>query len=123
MEYVEYKIDKVRKFRLSLSAQKRIENHFKTSFAKINHENLRVNDLVYMIWACMNEKDRDEVSHDTFFDLLDETLTIKEVYQLFTQITEAAFGKNEETLPEVVIEDPEENGTGTKPFATLSDVV
>ena len=117
-KYVEKKIDRVRKFRLSMSAQKRIENHFTCAFGKVDHENLRAEDFSYMIYATLEQKDRDSLSEDDFFNLLDENMTLKEIYGLFQEITEAAFGKNE--IPVVEEVENSEDGIGTTPFGTLS---
>ena len=118
-KYVEYKIDKVRKFRLGLLAQKRIEEKFNCSFAQIDHEGLKIEDFAYMLWATLEQKDRDEVTPEKFMEILDENILLKDVYELFGKITEEAFGKN---LIPPIVEEPAENdefGTGTKQFKTL----
>jgi hypothetical protein len=122
--FIEKKIDKIRKFRLSLLAQKRIEDHFNCSFAKIDHENTRINDFAFMLWAILEQKDREELSPESFMEILDQHLRLEEVYKLFAEITEQAFGKNfiappvQQAIPEQE-EMEQENGIGMEPYKTL----
>jgi hypothetical protein len=120
-KYVEFKLDKVRNFRLSLLAQKRIEDHFKKAFFKIEHENLKIDDFANMIYFTMSDSDRKEIEKDKFLELLDENITLKEVHELFAKITEEAFGKNVIALPEQEIqpEEKENLGTGIEQYKTL----
>jgi hypothetical protein len=108
-----------------MMAQKRIEEKFKKPFAKIEHDNLTVDDFAFMLWATMEQSERDAILPSKFLEILDENATLKEIYGLFGKITEEAFGKNEEPPEEKeqipADEDEEETGTGTKQFKTLSD--
>lgn len=123
-KYIEFELDKIRHFRLGMMAQKRIEDHFKKPFAKIDPEEMKAEDFSYMLWATMQQKERDEIKPSEFIEIIDEHSTLKGIYELYKDITEEAFGKNEnppETpqIPEEV--DTEENGIGTKQYKTLSD--
>jgi hypothetical protein len=122
VKYVEFELDKVRHFRMGMMAQKRIEEKFKKPFAKIEHDNLTVDDFAFMLWATMEQSERESITPSQFLEVLDENATLKEIYGLFGKITEEAFGKNEQP-PEVeeILEEQEENGTGTKQYKTLSD--
>jgi hypothetical protein len=118
-KFVEKNINgRVYKFRLSMAAQSRIENYFNCAFAKMDHENLRAEDFARLIYLTLDIEERNKTTFETFFDLLDEHLSLKEIYKLFEEISTEAFGKNE--IPVVEEVDDVENGTGTKPFATLS---
>lgn len=121
--YVEKKIDKVRRFRMSMMAQKRIETHFKKPFGKIDQDNLLVDDYIFMLWACLEQKDRDELTEEKLLEIIDEKLKCpnKEVYELFTDIVMDGFGmeKNSQGIVEEE-ETVEENGTGKEPLKTLS---
>lgn len=128
--YIEFNLDKKRRFRMTMSAIKRIETKFKKAFAKIDHENLLVEDFMFVIWSCLEQSDRDEISPAQLLDLVDEYSSIQEVYILFKDIMESAFGKNEQRTAEEaeLIEMPEnlqeaENGNGEAQYKTLSDVV
>jgi hypothetical protein len=119
-KFVEFKIDKVRKFRLGMMAQKRIEDKFNKAFGKIDHENLRVEDFAFMIWSCLDQADREKTEPDQFLEILDENLSLKEIYELFGKITEAAFGKNVINPEPQMMEEPDiENGIGNGQYATL----
>jgi uncharacterized glyoxalase superfamily protein PhnB len=124
-KFIEKTLDVERKFRLNLAAQQRIEKKFKKPFAKINHEELTIEDFSFIIFATLSDEDRKEIAtSEKLIEILDEYMSLGDIQKLFIEIVEEAFGKNAqrtaEELPEV--EDPEENGTGMKQFQTLSDV-
>jgi len=124
MKFVEYQLDKVRKFRISLMSMSRIEKKFGKPFAKIDHPNLMMEDFVYLMWACLSQEDRNEIKESSdLMNLIDDHSDVKTMYQVFTEIINEGFGqveKNEETVPEV--EEEEATGTGEMPVRTLSDV-
>lgn len=120
--FIEKELDKTRSFKMSMLAQKRIEKHFKKPFAKIDQDNLMVDDYAVMLHACLSKEDREELKANDLLELLDENFNCKEVYDLFTEIIMDGFGmeKNDQRMAEEVEEQAEQNGAGNEPLKTLS---
>ena len=120
--FIEIELDKIRSFKMTMAAQKRIESHFKKPFAGIDQENLFVDDYVIMLHACLKKDDRDELNKNQLFEILDENLNCKEVYELFTKIIMEGFGieKDDPKPPEEEQEQEEQSGIGVEPYETLS---
>jgi hypothetical protein len=122
-KFIEFELDKVRKFRMNMSSIARIEKRFGCAFAKIEHTNLKVEDFAYLLWATLEQKDREEIKdYIDLLNIIDEYINIKEVYALFTEIMQEAFGKNEQT-PEIQndeeIPEEEETQDGENLYPTL----
>ena len=94
--YIEFKIDKIRKFRLDLKAQKRIEKLLEVrNYFKINIEEMTSDEIATLLWATMEDKEREAVDINKFMDILSDNLTIRQMHDLRRQLEEDAFGKNE----------------------------
>jgi hypothetical protein len=63
-KHVERKLDKIRKFRLSFMAQSRIEKNFGKPFGKIDMDELMAEDFAYILWATLEQADREKIDYN-----------------------------------------------------------
>lgn len=93
--YYPFKLDKIRNFRYGMKAISLIEKKLKKPVAKIDMENLTMEDAAVMIWAGLQHEDR-ELTPDKVMDLVDDYSDITTVMQAMGEAFQGAFGKNEE---------------------------
>lgn len=93
--YYPIQLDKSRNLRYGMKAISLIEKKLKKPVAKIDMENLTMEDAAVMIWAGLQHEDR-ELTPDKVMDLVDDYSDITTVMQAMGEAFQGAFGKNEE---------------------------
>ena len=97
MSYYPIQLDKSRNFRYGMKAISLIEKKLKKPVAKIDMENLTMEDVAIMIWAGLQHEDKD-LTPDKVMDLVDDHSDISTVIQVMGEAFQGAFGvegKNE----------------------------
>lgn len=85
-------LDKPRNIKFGMKAIKTIEAKHKKPISNIDMNNFTMEDTAYFIWAGLQHEDKD-LTPNMVMDLIDEHLTIKEMYDAVTAAMEQAFGK------------------------------
>jgi hypothetical protein len=86
------KLDKIRNLKYGMKAISLIEKKFKKPIAKIDMENLTMEDTSIMIWAGLQHEDR-ELTPEKVMDLIDEYSTITTAIQEMGEAFQGAFGE------------------------------
>lgn len=92
--YYSIRLDKSRNLRYGMKAISLIEKKLKKPVAKIDMENLTMEDAAVMIWAGLQHEDR-ELTPDKVMDLVDDYSDITTVMQAMGEAFQGAFGKSE----------------------------
>jgi len=94
--YTPVELDKIRNFRYGMKAISVIEKKMKINVAKIDFENLSMEDTATIIWAGLVHEDS-KLTPDKVMDLIDEHSNIKDVMVIMGEAFNGAFGgKGEE---------------------------
>ena len=94
MSYYPIDLDKTRNFKYGMRAISLIEKKLKKPVAKIDMENLTMEDAAIMIWAGLQHEDKD-LTPDKVMDLVDDYSDIATVMQAMGEAFQGAFGKAE----------------------------
>lgn len=92
--YTPVELDKVRNFKYGMKAISIIEKKFKKPIAKVDLDNLTMEDTATIIWAGLVHEDK-SLTTDKVMDLIDEKGNLQEVMQAMSEAMSAAFGGNE----------------------------
>lgn len=95
MSYTPVELDKVRNFRYGMKAISIIEKKFKKPIAKVDFDNLTMEDTATIIWAGLVHEDK-SLTPDKVMDLIDEKGNLQQVMQVMSEAMSAAFGGKEE---------------------------
>lgn len=95
MSYTPIKLDKVRNFRYGMKAISVVEKKLKKPIAKIDFDNLTMEDAATLIWAGLQHEDK-ELTTDKVMDLIDEHGNLQEVMQAMSEAMNSAFGGGKE---------------------------
>lgn len=95
MSYYPIELDKVRNFRYGMRAISLVEKKFKKPMAKIDMDNLTMEDTATLIWAGLVHEDRD-LTPEKVMDLIDEHSSLTAVMQAMSEAMNGAFGTGEE---------------------------
>ena len=93
--YTPIELDKVRNFRYGMKAISLIEKKFKKNLAKIDMENLTMEETAVVIWAGLAHEDKD-LNPDRVMELIDEKGNMNEVLEAMGAAMEDAFGTGTE---------------------------
>lgn len=93
------KLDKVRNFRYGMRALSLIEKKLKCNVAKIDYENLTMEDTAVLIWAGLVHEDKD-LTPERVMDLVDEYSNIQEAAKIMGEAMNEAFGGKKEVKNE-----------------------
>lgn len=100
--YYEVKLDKMRNFKYGMRAMSMVEKKFKKSIAKIDMDDLTMEEMAVLLWAGLAHEDRD-LTPEKVMDLVDEYSNVKTVMEAMGQAFSGAFGieeKNEGAIEE-----------------------
>ena len=92
--YYPIDLDKTRNFRYGMKAISLIEKKLKKPVAKIDMENLTMEDAAIMIWAGLQHEDK-SLTPDKVMDLVDDHSGISTVIQAMGEAFQGAFGVEE----------------------------
>lgn len=95
MSYTPVELDKVRNFRYGMKAISIIEKKFKKPIAKVDFDNLTMEDTATIIWAGLVHEDKN-LTVEKVMDLIDEKGNLQQVMQVMSEAMSAAFGGKEE---------------------------
>jgi hypothetical protein len=95
MSYTPVELDKVRNFRYGMKAISIIEKKFKKPIAKVDFDNLTMEDTATIIWAGLVHEDKN-LTVEKVMDLIDEKGNLQEVMKAMSEAMSAAFGGEEE---------------------------
>lgn len=95
MSYYPIQLDKMRNFRYGMKAISLIEKKFGKSIARIDLENLTMEDAATMIWAGLVHEDPD-LTPDKVMNLVDDYSNIQAVLQVMGEAFQVAFGAGKE---------------------------
>lgn len=95
MSYTPVELDKVRNFRYGMKAISIIEKKFKKPIAKVDFDNLTMEDTATIIWAGLVHEDKN-LTVEKVMDLIDEKGNLQQVMQAMSEAMSAAFGGKEE---------------------------
>lgn len=90
MSYHPIQLDKMRNFRYGMRALNLIEKKLKKPVAKIDMENLTMEDVAVMFWAGLQHEDKD-LTPDKVMDLVDNHSSIPTVMKTMSEAFAAAF--------------------------------
>lgn len=93
--YTPVELDKVRNFRYGMKAISIIEKKFKKPIAKVDFDNLTMEDTATIIWAGLVHEDKN-LTVEKVMDLIDEKGNLQEVMKAMSEGMSAAFGGKEE---------------------------
>lgn len=91
MGYYPIELDKMRNFRYGMKALHLIEKKLGKPVAKIDMENLTMEDAAVIIWAGLQHEDKD-LTPEKVMDLVDEYSSLPAVMQAMGEAFAAAFG-------------------------------
>jgi len=91
MSFYPIQLDKMRNFRYGMKALHLIEKKLGKPIAKIDMENLTMEDAATLIWAGLQHEDKD-LTPEKVMDLVDEYSNIPAVMQAMGEAFAAAFG-------------------------------
>lgn len=91
MSFYPIQLDKMRNFKYGMKALHLIEKKLGKPVAKIDMENLTMEDAATLIWAGLQHEDKD-LTPDKVMDLVDEYSNIPAVMQAMGEAFAAAFG-------------------------------
>lgn len=93
--YTPIKLDKVRNFRFGMKAISVIEKALKTNVAKLDFDNLTMEDTATIIWAGLVHEDK-ELTPERIMDLIDEHSDIKTALEVMGKAFNESFGGADE---------------------------
>lgn len=96
MSYIPIKLDKVRNFKYGMRAISLVEKKFKKPIAKVDMENLTMEDSATLIWAGLVHEDRG-LTPDKVMDLIDDYSNLTAVMEVMSEALSSAFGVEEST--------------------------
>lgn len=88
-------LDKPRNFRYGMRAISLMEKKMKKNIAKIDFDNLTMEDTAVLLWAGLVHEDS-KLTPERVMDLVDEYSTITEVTKIMGQAMNEAFGTKKE---------------------------
>ena len=91
MSFYPIQLDKMRNFKYGMKALHLIEKKLEKPIAKIDMENLTMEDAAVIIWAGLQHEDKD-LTPNKVMDLVDEYSNIPAVMQAMGEAFAAAFG-------------------------------
>ena len=91
MSYHPIQLDKMRNFRYGMRALNLIEKKLKKPVAKIDMENLTMEDAAVMIWAGLQHEDKG-LTPDKVMELVDDYSNVQTVMIAMGKEFEGAFG-------------------------------
>ena len=94
MSYYPIELDKVRNFRYGMRAISLVEKKFKKPMAKIDMDNLTMEDAATLIWAGLQHEDK-SLTPDKVKDLVDDHSTLPKVMETLTEALMGAFGQED----------------------------
>lgn len=97
--YTPIQLDKMRNLRIGMKAISLVEKRLKKSIAKLDMENLTMDDMATLIWAGLYHEDQ-SLSVDKVMDLVDNHSNIKTAMEAVRDAMQQAFGVNEENTEE-----------------------
>lgn len=89
------KIDKMRNLRYGMRALSLIEKHFKCPVAKVDYDNLTMEDMAVIMWAGLQHED-EELTATKVMDLIDDHSDIGKVIIEVMKALNNTFGSNEQ---------------------------
>jgi hypothetical protein len=89
--YTEIKLEKTRNFRYGMKAINKIEKALKTNVAKLDFDNLTMEDTATIIWAGLVHEDT-ELTPEKVMELIDEHSDIKTALAAMGEAFQNAFG-------------------------------
>jgi len=95
MSYTPVELDKVRNFRYGMKAISIIEKKFKKPIAKVDFDNLTMEDTATIIWAGLVHEDKN-LTVEKVMDLIDEKGNLQQVMQAMSEAMNIAFGGGKE---------------------------
>ncbi len=90
MSYYPIELDKSRNFKYGMRALDRIEKKLKVNIAKLNMENLSIEETTTLIWAGLVHEDK-TLTVDRVMDLIDEYSNMAKVTEAMNKAFEDAF--------------------------------
>lgn len=93
--YYPIQLDKVRNFRYGMKAISIIEKKFKKPIAKVDFDNLTMEDTATIIWAGLVHEDKN-LTVEKVMDLIDEKGNLQQVMQVMSEAVNIAFGGGKE---------------------------
>lgn len=94
MSYYPIKLDKVRNFKYGMKPISLVERYFKMPIAKVDMENLTMEDTATLIWAGLVHEDKD-LTPDKVMDLIDDYSNLPDVMTCVSEALGVAFGEPE----------------------------
>lgn len=91
MSFYPIQLDKMRNFKYGMKALHLIEKKLKKPIAKIDMENLTMEDAATLIWAGLQHEDKD-LTPEKVMDLVDEYSSLPAVMQAMGEAFASAFG-------------------------------
>lgn len=88
-------LDKMRNLRYGMKAISLIEKKFKKNIAKINMDDLTMEEIATFVWAGLVHEDK-ELTIDKVMDLIDDYSNVQEVLAKVGEALNLAFGGNSE---------------------------
>jgi hypothetical protein len=92
--YTPFELDKVRNLRYGMKAIHLIEKKLRTNIAKLDLDNLTMEEVATIIWAGLVHEDT-ALTPDSIMDLIDEHSSIPEAIEVLGQSFAEAFGAND----------------------------
>lgn len=97
--YYPIQLDKARNFKYGMRAISLIEKKFKKPVAKIDMDNLTMEEAATLIWAGLQHEER-KLTPDKVMDLVDDYSDITTVLNAMGEAFQGAFGTKEEDQKE-----------------------
>lgn len=97
--YVPIELDKIRNFRYGMKAMSYVEKKFKKPIAKVNLNELTMEEAATVICAGLMHEDK-KLTPDKVMDLIDEKGNFKEALKAMGEAINLAFGGNEADIIE-----------------------
>lgn len=94
MSYTPIQLDKMRNFRYGMKAISIVEKKFEKPIAKIDFNNLTMEDTAIIIWAGLQHEDK-ELTPDRVMDIIDESGKLQETIEAMGEAVSEAFGKKD----------------------------
>lgn len=88
------KLDKMRNFRYGMKAISLIESKFRKPIARIDMDNLTMQEIAIFIWAGLVHEYKD-LTPEKVMDLIDNHSTLPDVLEVMGEAIKGAFGKEE----------------------------
>lgn len=95
MSYYPIQLDKSRNFKYGMKSINLIEKKLKKPMAKIDMDNLTMEDAAVFIWAGLVHEDR-ELTPDKVMDLVDDHSNMTTVLEAMGEALQSAFGAGDQ---------------------------